>query len=166
MKIVLDKIWRQADSANQSGSINEKHHWFHSCANTRTLKQPLVRFICSGLGVLESQISGRAVFHFAGRQKIWIYWQQHIFNKSGHLVTLLDWPCFDSNFFIYLYPIISKHFYGYWLRQQQKLKELRDKIEDATLLTREESHAIRLEIINARDEYEKTITGKLGKLRR
>jgi hypothetical protein len=26
MKIVLDKIWRQADSANQSGSINEKHH--------------------------------------------------------------------------------------------------------------------------------------------
>jgi hypothetical protein len=77
---------------------------------------------------------------------------------------LLDGPCFDSNSFIYLYPIISKHFYGYWLRQQKKLKELRDKIEDATLLTREESNAIRLEIINARDDYEKTINRQAGEI--
>ncbi len=66
-------------------------------------------------------------------------------------------PLLTAILFIYLYPVISKHFYAYWLRQQLKLKVLRDNIEGATLLTREESHAIRLEIIKTREEYEETI---------
>jgi hypothetical protein len=65
-------------------------------------------------------------------------------------------PALTAILFVLLYPRISKFFYKDWLQRQVETKELRDEIEKATLLTREESQAIRLEIIKTRDEYQQT----------
>jgi hypothetical protein len=66
-------------------------------------------------------------------------------------------PALTSVLFILLYPRISKFFYKDWLQKQVEIKELRDEIEKATLLTREESQAIQMRILRIKDEYEKTI---------
>lgn len=66
-------------------------------------------------------------------------------------------PFSTAVLFILLYPVISKFFYAYWLRRNNELKQLRDNIENATLLTREESHALRMAMIKIKDEYEETI---------
>jgi hypothetical protein len=66
-------------------------------------------------------------------------------------------PTLTAILFIYLYPIISRHFYGYWLKKNVELKKLRDDIENTALLTREESYAMRMEMIKAGEKYEETI---------
>ena len=73
-------------------------------------------------------------------------------------------PAFSAILFIYLYPVISKHFYGYWLKKQRELKELRDTIESATLLTLDESRAFRLSMIKIREEYEGTINRQAAEI--
>lgn len=73
-------------------------------------------------------------------------------------------PVLSAILFIYLYPIISKHFYAYWLKRQVELKELRDNIESATLLTREESRAFRMAMIKIREEYEETINRQAAEI--
>lgn len=76
----------------------------------------------------------------------WVVWNDGIIK-----------PVLSAILFIYLYPIISKHFYGYWLKKQVELKTLRDGIESATLLTLEESRSFRMAMIKIREEYEGTI---------
>lgn len=66
-------------------------------------------------------------------------------------------PALTAIVFIYLYPVVSKHFFGYWLKKNRELKMLRDKIDNATLLTREESYAIRMEMIKTGEKYEELI---------
>jgi len=73
-------------------------------------------------------------------------------------------PALTAILFIYLYPIVSKHFYGYWLKKNSELKKLRDEIENATLLTREESDAIRMEMIKSGEKYEETIRRQAAEL--
>jgi hypothetical protein len=73
-------------------------------------------------------------------------------------------PTLSAILFIYLYPIISKHFYGYWLKRQVELKKLRDTIESAALLTVEESRAFRMAMIKIREEYESTINRQAAEI--
>lgn len=44
---------------------------------------------------------------------------------------------------MYIYPLISKHFYSYTLDRKKELKEIKSKIEDETPLTKEESKEYR-----------------------
>jgi len=78
-------------------------------------------------------------------------------SKFDIWVHCLLLPATTSVAFILLYPVISKVFYGYWLRRQRELKALRDEIEGATLLTKDESLAIRLELIKSETNYKETI---------
>lgn len=52
-------------------------------------------------------------------------------------------PLVASLFYVYIYPLISKHFYSYTLDRKKELKEIKSKIEDETPLTKEESKEYR-----------------------
>jgi hypothetical protein len=63
-------------------------------------------------------------------------------------------PLLSAAFFIVVYPIPAGWCYEYWHRQQLIRKKLRDEIENATLLTEEESRRISLERIELKRSYE------------
>jgi hypothetical protein len=69
----------------------------------------------------------------------------------------LLYPLATAVLFILIYPYPAKFFYGYWLKRQRELKQLRDKIEDASLLTLEDSRKIRMALLNNEVEYEDRI---------
>jgi F0F1-type ATP synthase membrane subunit b/b' len=66
-------------------------------------------------------------------------------------------PVCTAILYVLLYPRVSKFFYKDWLQKQVEIKELRDEIEKATLLTREESQAIQMKILKVKEEYEEMI---------
>ena len=70
----------------------------------------------------------------------------------------LVYPAVTASVFILVYPIVSRGFYSYWLKRQREQKEMRDKIEDAILLTQEESRDIRLQMIKVEESYKETIS--------
>jgi hypothetical protein len=65
----------------------------------------------------------------------------------------LGFPLLTALLFILVYPHPAKWVFGYWHRRQQEQKKLRDKIEGATLLTEQESIAIRKELYGRQAEH-------------
>lgn len=89
----------------------------------------------------------------------------HLYTSWGEpWNTCVIKPALTAILFVLLYPRVSKFFYREWLQKQVETKELRDKIEKATLLTREESHAIQMRMIKLRDEYEETIKSQADEI--
>ncbi len=70
------------------------------------------------------------------------------------------YPLFSSLLFIFLYPFPAKIIYGYWNRKQKELKELKQKIEDETPLTIEESRRIRRNAMRLEVEFEEELNRK------
>ena len=66
-------------------------------------------------------------------------------------------PLVTAILFILVYPYPAKWLYGYWHKRQREQKELRDKIEGATLLTVEESNDIRRQVFASRIESDEVI---------
>jgi hypothetical protein len=58
-------------------------------------------------------------------------------------------PLVSAAAYIFLYPYPAKFVYGFTRRRQKELNELRQEIEDETLLTREESRVLRSEALRA-----------------
>lgn len=90
---------------------------------------------------------------------------KHIYTSSLEVLNdCVIKPAFTAILFILLYPRISKFFYKDWLQRQVETKELRDEIEKATLLTREESQAIQMKILKIKDEYEERIENQAAEI--
>lgn len=70
------------------------------------------------------------------------------------------YPLFTTILIIFLYPYPAKYVYEFWRKRQKELKEIRQKIEDETPLTIEESRKIRKQVYALIDEHDKTIQQK------
>ncbi len=69
-------------------------------------------------------------------------------------------PAVTTVFFLFAYPFIAKPVYAFWRARQKELLEIRRKIDDETPLTIEQSRAIRREIIELRESYQKEISSR------
>lgn len=71
-----------------------------------------------------------------------------------------SYPLISAVLFILIYPHPAKWIYEYWNNQQKKLKEIKQKIEDDTPLTLDESREIRRELLRLESDYDEEITKK------
>ncbi len=71
------------------------------------------------------------------------------------------YPFLSSAVFIVIYPIPAKHFFRYWHSQQKHLKRIKQKIEDDTPLTLEESREIRRDVFRLEAEYGADISRRI-----
>jgi len=88
---------------------------------------------------------------------------------SGQWSLLLEgatYPLISAVLFILIYPHPAKWIYEYWNNQQKKLKEIKQKIEDDTPLTLDESREIRRELLRLESDYDDEITKKNRELDR
>ncbi|MBU1512426.1 hypothetical protein KKD52_18895 [Myxococcota bacterium] len=76
------------------------------------------------------------------------------------------YPLLTTIVYIYLYPYPAKYVYSYTARKQKELHELKQKIEDQTPLTLEESRAIRYERFKVEEEYQERLNRKDEEIRR
>tara|TARA_R110002051_G_scaffold83858_2_gene148669 strand:- start:265 stop:1041 length:777 start_codon:yes stop_codon:yes gene_type:complete len=70
------------------------------------------------------------------------------FSPETYYLPGLIYPLATTLAFIFLYPYPAKLIYGYSRHRQNELKELRQKIDDETPLTKEEARQIRREALN------------------
>lgn len=70
------------------------------------------------------------------------------------------YPLLTAVFFIFAYPFPAKFVYSFTRKQQKELREIKQKIEDETPLTIEESRKIRREIVNLELEFERELERK------
>ena len=75
-------------------------------------------------------------------------------DSQALLLTGFAYPLIASVLFIFIYPIPARFIYQYWHSQQINLKKIKQKIEDETPLTIEESRDIRREILNLESQYD------------
>lgn len=75
-------------------------------------------------------------------------------NQTMHIPMFfcLILPILLGLMYVYLYPLFAIRFYEYTLGRNKKLREAKQKIENETLLSIEESRMIRLEIIKMGEE--------------
>ncbi len=81
-----------------------------------------------------------------------------------------DWPVYALRGFLYplsttiliifLYPYPAKYVYEFWRKRQKELKEIRQKIEDETPLTIEESRQIRKQVYSLIEEHDEELRKK------
>lgn len=67
------------------------------------------------------------------------------------------YPAITTAVFIFIYPYPAKYVYEHTRNRQKELKEIKQKIEDETPLTIEESREIRRELIKLELEYDKEL---------
>lgn len=64
------------------------------------------------------------------------------------------YPLITSLLLIFVYPIPAKYVYEYWRKRHRELKEIQQRIDDETPLTKEDAREIRREAMKATSEYE------------
>lgn len=67
------------------------------------------------------------------------------------------YPLLTSLFLIFIYPIPAKFVYEHWRKRHRELKEIQQRIDDETPLTKEDAREIRREAIKATAEYEREL---------
>ena len=75
-------------------------------------------------------------------------------------------PLVTAAFFIFAYPFPARFVYWFTRKQQKILRDVRQKVEDEELLTKEESHNLRRELDNVQIEYEQEIERKTDEINR
>lgn len=86
------------------------------------------------------------------------YIDNNIFNSYQNIFlhgTL--YPLITTLSLIFIYPFPAKFVYEYWRTRQRELKEVQQRIDDETPLTREEARELRHEAIKARIEFEQEL---------
>lgn len=76
------------------------------------------------------------------------------------------YPLITALLLIFAYPIPAKYVYEYWRRRQRELKEIQQRIDDETPLSREEAREIRREALKASLEYDMEIQSKSAEIAR
>ncbi len=66
-------------------------------------------------------------------------------------------PLISAVLFILIYPYPAKWIYRYWSKRQKELKDIKQEIDDTSLLTLKESREIRRELVKLESEYESEI---------
>lgn len=69
-------------------------------------------------------------------------------------------PLFTSLFFIFIYPFPARFVYWFWRKQKKALRDIKQKIEDEELLSKEESRAIRKEMFTLQIDQDNEIKRK------
>lgn len=67
------------------------------------------------------------------------------------------YPLLTTLSLIFIYPFPARFVYEYWRTRQRELKEIQQRIDDETPLTREEARELRHETLNARLEFEQEL---------
>lgn len=70
------------------------------------------------------------------------------------------YPLVTALLLIFVYPIPAKYVYAYWKKRQRDLKEVQQKIDYETPLSREEARQIRREALQTELEFDKEIQSK------
>ncbi|MCL5801612.1 MAG: hypothetical protein M1283_03690 [Gammaproteobacteria bacterium] len=76
------------------------------------------------------------------------------------------YPLLTALLLIFVYPIPAKYVYEYWRKRQRELKEIQQRIDDETPLTREEARELRRETIKATSEYEQELERRSAEIAR
>lgn len=74
------------------------------------------------------------------------------------------YPLLTTLSLIFIYPFPAKFVYEYWRKRQRDLKEIQQRIDDETPLTREEARELRHETLNARLEFEQELERKSAEI--
>ena len=75
--------------------------------------------------------------------------------------SFADWSCRDySYFFLFVYPYPAKRVYEFRQKRQKELNDIRQDIENKTLLSEEDSHELKMELFNLREEFSRNISRK------
>jgi len=69
-------------------------------------------------------------------------------------------PIITSLLYVFIYPYISKYIYKFWYERQKELKEIKQKIDDETPLTKEESRTIRRQLLEIEERFQQAILSK------
>ncbi|EGS0844697.1 TPA: hypothetical protein ACIS18_003579, partial [Salmonella enterica subsp. enterica serovar Birkenhead] len=75
----------------------------------------------------------------------------------SHLIYGLLLPFVTTLFFIFIYPYPAKFAYAFFRKRQVELKEIQQKIDDETPLTRDEARKIRSDAVKMSIEFEQEI---------
>lgn len=84
-----------------------------------------------------------------------------IYAKFGFL---LMGPLITAVIFLFVYPYPAKFVYRFWRTQKRDLRSIRQKIEDETLLSVEESREIRRQLVDIQLDHEKELNLKRGEI--
>ena len=76
------------------------------------------------------------------------------------------YPLITALLLIFVYPIPARYVYEYWRKQQRALKEIQQRIDDETPLTKEEARQLRREALKASGEYEQEIERRTADIAR
>ena len=76
------------------------------------------------------------------------------------------YPLLTTLSLIFIYPIPAKFVYEYWRRRQRDLKEIQQRIDDETPLTREEARELRHETSKATFEFEQELGRRSAEITR
>lgn len=75
-------------------------------------------------------------------------------------------PAATAVAYIFVYPYPAKFVYEFTLRRQKKINEVRQRIEDETLLTIEESRKIRAEVLQTEKAHQEIVDRLNGEISR
>lgn len=76
------------------------------------------------------------------------------------------YPLATALLLIFVYPIPAKFVYEYWKKRQRDLKEVQQRIDDETPMSREEAREIRREALQASLEFDREIQSKSAEIAR
>lgn len=76
------------------------------------------------------------------------------------------YPLLTTLSLIFIYPFPAKFVYEYWRKRQRDLKEIQQRIDDETPLTREEARELRHETLNAKLEFEQGLEHRSAEITR
>ncbi len=79
---------------------------------------------------------------------------------STYVLRGFLYPLFTTVLIIFLYPYPARYVYEFWRKRQKELKEIRQKIEDETPLTVEESRQIRKQVYALIEEHDAELRKK------
>lgn len=78
-------------------------------------------------------------------------------NLSSVLFQGFLWPAATALAYIFLYPYPARFVFGFTQRRQRDVNQLRQQIEDETLLTAEESRRIRNQVVTVEAAHRKEV---------
>lgn len=95
------------------------------------------------------------------------YIEDTIYGAEWSLVLSgAGYPLLSAVLFILIYPFPAKWIYEYWNNQQKALKVIKQRIEDDTPLTLDESRQIRRELLRLESSYDEEIIRKNSEIDR
>lgn len=93
-------------------------------------------------------------------QNIWTPWEGFDIHYSALLGNGFLIPLVISLIYIFAIPKPAKFIYKFWKQGQKEILDIKQRIDDETPLTKEQSKKIRQDMINLEIEYEKIFSRK------